>query len=198
MNKNKIKIRHLQSFDLADVHEIFKGQSIIDGTMSLPFEPLEYTKRRLELSDDTIKLVAVVQDDHGKETVVGFSKMVTYPNSPRHRHVGEIDFMLIHEAWQGKGIGRQLMNALIDLAEKWLQITRLTLFVWTDNDAIHLYHKLGFEIEGTLPEFAFRDGRYIDAHIMGRLVSKRANRFEAMVTQDQLTNGHVKVAQPSF
>jgi putative acetyltransferase len=62
------------------------------------------------------------------------------------------------------------MQAGIDLADNWLNLRRLELEVFVDNEpAIQLYKKFGFTIEGTLVEFAFRDGRYVDTFTMARL-----------------------------
>ena len=52
------------------------------------------------------------------------------------------------------------MKAALDLADNWLNLTRIELEVCTDNQTgIALYEKWGFEIEGTLRHFAFRGGR---------------------------------------
>jgi putative acetyltransferase len=62
------------------------------------------------------------------------------------------------------------MHAGIDLADKWLNLTRLELEVYTDNEAaIQLYKRFGFELEGTLRQDAFRDGQYVDSYKMARL-----------------------------
>jgi putative acetyltransferase len=67
-------------------------------------------------------------------------------------------------------VGSALLEAVIELADKWLNLTRLEMEVYTDNEAaIALYKKFGFEIEGTLRKFAFRDGEYVDAYAMSRI-----------------------------
>jgi putative acetyltransferase len=67
-------------------------------------------------------------------------------------------------------VGTALMEAGIDLAENWLNLRRIELEVFVDNTpAIKLYEKRGFEIEGTLHDYAFRDGEYVDSYIMARL-----------------------------
>ena len=44
------------------------------------------------------------------------------------------------------------------------------LEVYTDNaPAIRLYKKFGFTVEGTLAQFSFREGQYVDSYIMARL-----------------------------
>ena len=179
-----ISIRHLQPEDVNAVHEMCSSQTVINGTMRLPYQALDYTRRRVEPVDGIIRLVAVADEE-----VVGYSELITYPNVPRHRHAGEVNMIMVREGWQNQGVGRQLMEAMVDLADQWLQITRLSLIVWTDNHrAVHLYQEMGFEIEGTMPEYAFRAGTYIDAYQMGRLSPNRAG-----VLQHVAQNGHLSV-----
>jgi L-phenylalanine/L-methionine N-acetyltransferase len=46
----------------------------------------------------------------------------------------------------------------------------LDLRVYVDNSpAIVLYKKFGFDIEGTHRRFAYRNGEYVDAHVIARL-----------------------------
>jgi putative acetyltransferase len=81
-------------------------------------------------------------------------------------HVG----MMVHEDFQGMGVGSALMEAILDLTDNWLGLTRLQLEVYTDNHrAIQLYQKHGFGEEGIWRAYAFRAGHYVDALVMGRL-----------------------------
>jgi putative acetyltransferase len=78
--------------------------------------------------------------------------------------------MSVDEALQGRGIGRALMAAVIDLADNWYNLRRLELEVYTDNDvAIRLYQRFGFIIEGTHRSYAYREGAFVDAYSMARL-----------------------------
>lgn len=62
------------------------------------------------------------------------------------------------------------MAALTNLADDWLNLTRLELEVFTDNQAaIHLYEYAGFETEGRLRQYAFRQGRFADVLNMARI-----------------------------
>ena len=74
-----------------------------------------------------------------------------------------------HPDHRGAGVGQELLDRMIDMADRWLQIRRLQLFVWTSNtSAIRLYESRGFGIEGTMKDFVFLDGAYADAHVMAR------------------------------
>ena len=62
------------------------------------------------------------------------------------------------------------MNACLDFADNWANYARVELTVHADNTrAIKLYESLGFEHEGRLRDFSFREGGYVDALLMGRL-----------------------------
>ena len=62
------------------------------------------------------------------------------------------------------------MAAIIELSDRWHGFRRLELSVWTDNDrAIRLYEGFGFEREGVMRRYAWRDGVWADALAMARL-----------------------------
>jgi putative acetyltransferase len=80
--------------------------------------------------------------------------------------------MAVRDDWQAKGVGTVLVQAAIDLAEKWLNISRIELDVFADNDpAIRLYQKFGFKTEGRRVGYGLRDGLMVDTYAMARLRS---------------------------
>jgi GNAT superfamily N-acetyltransferase len=73
-------------------------------------------------------------------------------------------------AWQGQGVGSRLLAAVLDLADNWMNVQRVELSVYADNEAaIALYRKFGFDTEGLFREYAVRDGALVDALSMARL-----------------------------
>jgi len=159
-----ITIRRTEPGDCEALRQVFAQPKVILGTLQLQLPSLEQWRKRLaEPAEGLFSLVACVEDE-----VVGGLDLHTFPHHPRRRHAGQIG-MAVRDDWQGKGVGTALMKAAIDLADKWLNLTRLELEVYVDNAAaIGLYEKLGFGIEGTMVDFAFRDGRYVDSHMMAR------------------------------
>jgi putative acetyltransferase len=78
--------------------------------------------------------------------------------------------MAVHDDYHGRGVGTALMVACLDLADNWLNLHRVDLDVYVDNEpALRLYKKFGFVIEGRLVDYAFRDGAYVDVYMMARL-----------------------------
>ncbi|HYV84124.1 MAG TPA: GNAT family N-acetyltransferase [Pyrinomonadaceae bacterium] len=160
-----LKIRRAEADDYEQVCEMFASAKVYEGTLQVPYPSREYWRKRIsENTDSVYRLVAIIDDG-----IVGMVDITTFPNRPRRKHVGAIG-ICVHADWQGKGLGTELMRAIVDLADNWLNLTRLELQVYTDNEAaIHLYERFGFEVEGTLRQHAFRDGRYVDSTMMGRL-----------------------------
>ncbi|GAA5194094.1 GNAT family N-acetyltransferase [Ferrimonas gelatinilytica] len=88
---------------------------------------------------------------------------------PRRRHVGQVG-MFVHDEWQGLGAGTALMAAAVELADNWLNLSRLELEVYPDNEAaLALYRKFGFEQEGIARQAVFRSRRFTDVIKMARL-----------------------------
>jgi len=160
-----VTIRRAEPSDYEALYKIFTGTKVIRGTLQLPYPSLEvWRKRMAEPEEGRYNLVAVVDDQ-----VVGHLGLGTEPGRPRRKHVGEVG-MSVHDDFQGRGIGTALLKAAVDMADNWLNLLRLELTVFIDNEpAVRLYKKCGFEIEGTLRNHSFRAGQYVDVYFMARL-----------------------------
>jgi len=142
-----ITVRHSEPEDYEALHRIFSG-------------PRAWRERLSEPPEGLYSLVACVDEE-----VVGSLSLENSPTRWRMRHVGSIG-MAVRDDWQGRGVGTALMEAALDLADNWLNLTRVELSVYVDNA---LYEKFGFEVEGTHRRFAFRGGEYVDSYSMARV-----------------------------
>lgn len=163
--KPLVTIRRAEIDDHRDLCAIHASPGVVRGTLQLPMPSSRVWRRRLENAPDSSHdLVAVIDD-----RVVGAASLVLEARSPRRRHVGSVG-MAVHDDWQRRGVGTALLAALLDLADNWLNLARLELYVFADNvAAVSLYQRFGFVEEGTLARYAFRDGDYADALLMARL-----------------------------
>jgi ribosomal protein S18 acetylase RimI-like enzyme len=98
--------------------------------------------------------------------VVGYVKLRQATELESSRHVLHVAGLAVDPRHQGRGIGRVLMQAAIDEAER-RGARRLTLRVLEPNKrAQRLYESLGFDVEGVQREEFFLDGRYVDDVLM--------------------------------
>jgi putative acetyltransferase len=164
MSSTDILIRALEPEDMADVTEAMSQPLAIWGTLQVPFTSLAARQKRNQATPPGhVRLVAVID---GK--VIGTCGL--HPaDSVRRAHAAAIG-MAVHDAYAGRGAGTALMAAVVNQADRWLNLKRLELTVFSDNSrAIALYERFGFEPEGLFRAYAWRDGAYVDAITMARL-----------------------------
>jgi putative acetyltransferase len=157
----EITVRHAEPEDYEAMHRIMCGPRVAAGTLQLPLQPAEAWRKRLaEPPEGLFLLVACVEGE-----VVGNLGLETSPNRPRIRHAGSIG-MAVRDDWQGRGVGTALMEAALDLADNWLNLSRLELTVYTDNAAGMSFpvHEISSPGISRLPRRAPPSGRWLTAH----------------------------------
>jgi len=84
----------------------------------------------------------------------------------RYRHRASLGISIRKEYWN-QGLGRYLMELLIDYARKHPVINMVELEVSADNDrGIHLYQSLGFQMVGEYKRFFLVGDHYCNAYYM--------------------------------
>jgi putative acetyltransferase len=163
-------IRRAEASDFEAFRQTFEDESAYSGTLQVPFPSSDVWKKRLEGNGpDDYVLLALID---GKPA--GNAGMHAPQASPRRAHVRHLG-ITVRSEFQGKGVGNALMEALVGLADNWLNVSRLELTVFTDNErAIALYRKHGFEVEGTHKAYALRAGTWADVYSMARIRFKPA------------------------
>jgi putative acetyltransferase len=163
-----ITIRRANPGDAAAYARIMGEADVYANLLQLPYADEESWRQRLTDSTAPGKPdLGLVAELDG--VVVGSAGLHPVGFAHRRRHAMMLGISVASEA-QGKGVGRALMAALCDYADRWAGVLRIELTVFTDNErAIALYRKFGFAVEGTHRAYALRDGRYVDALFMARL-----------------------------
>jgi len=151
--------------DAEAIAEIMTQPQVYAGTLQLPHTTPESWRKRLEANDPNYDYLLVAEVEGKVVANAGLHR----GRRPRSYHVASLGIS-VHDAYQGQGIGKALMAALIDAADRWLNILRIELEVYPDNErAIKLYESFGFVVEGRKRMSAFRDGQYVDTLVMGRI-----------------------------
>lgn len=154
---SNIRLRPLERDDLKFVHNLANDANVMRYWFEEPYEAFvelqelydkhiqDQTERRFVLEDDGVNLglVELIEIDH------------------IHRRA---EFQIIVDpAHQNKGYATAATRLAMDYAFMALNLYKLYLIVDTENTkAIHIYSKLGFEVEGVLRHEFFSHGAYRD------------------------------------
>lgn len=131
------------------------------GEFSMTVEEEEQFIKSVSLKQNALLLVAEVDGE-----IVG---NLNFSGGHRKRieHTGEFGVSVCKRYW-GLGIGRSLIEYMIDWAKESGIIRKINLRVRADNEsALGLYKKLGFEMEGKISREFQIDGEFYDAFHMG-------------------------------
>jgi putative acetyltransferase len=158
-------IRRIEPQDAAAMARLQTAAGVVRHTSQQPYQSAADWQQKLqELPAHCYWLVASSTDGD-----VMASAGLNILQQPRCRHVADL-FLVVRDEWQGRGVGRALMQALLDAADNWLGLIRLQLMAQQDNArAIALYQRFGFQHEGVVRQDILQDGRYVDSVVMARL-----------------------------
>ncbi|HET7835906.1 MAG TPA: GNAT family N-acetyltransferase [Variovorax sp.] len=166
MQVRKARVADAEAFAL-----MMADPGVYPQLLQMPYGDAELWRQRLTqmCASDKGDLLLVVEID-GR--VVGAAGLHSTGASPRRRHAMGLG-MQVQPEWQGRGVGTLLMQSLCDYADRWLGLSRLELIVYTDNvRAQALYRRFGFVDEGVHRSYALRDGVYVDALAMARVLPR--------------------------
>lgn len=162
-----IEFRRAELRDAEAIAQLMADPAVFAGLLQLPYPGVDAWRKRLESrahEQDNLHLLAIADG-----AVIGSAGLHSMAWTPRRKHVTGLGIS-VAAAWQGKGVGDELMRRLLEWADNWAGYLRIELTVYTDNArAIALYRKHGFVDEGISRAHALRDGLYVDSLIMARL-----------------------------
>ncbi len=159
-------VRQAKDEDWLGAYEILQSPQVVYFTGHATPPSKEDTRKRWETRLAEPNVHTLVAETTGQ--IVGYVRMGQ--GRGKGSHVGTISTILVHPNWQYRGIGTRLAEEMLNLAYDSLGLKRLRITVHADNQAaIHIYEKLGFEIEGTERQATYKDGKYVDILVMGRV-----------------------------
>jgi len=161
---NPILIRSAEPEDAPRIAALLGQPGVFEGLLQTPDAPnasrMEYHQK---LEPHACRLVAVAGEE-----IVGSAGLHVSP-ALRRMHVRSLG-LCVATAWQGRGVGRRLLERALHWADNWAGVLRVELNVHIDNDrAISLYRSMGFVEEGRHKAYSLMNGRYVDSLSMARL-----------------------------
>lgn len=167
MLSDPISVRRARPGDAAGFARLMADVEVYGNLMQLPWPTEEMWRARIEDMASPQRTDLQLVAERGGELV---GSLGLHPHAAlRRRHVAMLGISVALPA-QGQGVGRALMQAACDYADRWGQILRIELTVYRDNQrAQALYRRFGFRVEGEHRAYALRDGQYADVLAMARL-----------------------------
>jgi putative acetyltransferase len=161
---DEVLIRPVRLEDAEALWKIAREEGVIETTMALPSLRLEQRRQSLSALDENDHYLVAESAGH----VIGIAGLTV--GTGRLRHSGSL-FVYVARQRQGQGIGTRLLQALLDLADKWLLLRRIELTVLVENEgAKRLYERLGFVVEGRRKMSVISQGEMKDEWLMARYI----------------------------
>lgn len=168
-NGMKIEFRPCQSDDTEMLWEMFSTLSKNSISNLIP----PFTRKRIENwtskidYEKVLVIVAVIEKENKKQIIADASLMFNSNEDSKHKaQLG----IAVHDKYQNKGIGTALLKHLLNIA-KMKKLKKIWLEVVTNNNiAIHIYKKVGFQIEGKLVKERIINDKYRDEYRMAILL----------------------------
>jgi len=162
-----VTIRPATPADIPHIVRIY-APAVLTGSSSFELEPpddMEMARRMKAVLDGGYPYLAA--ESGGR--FAGYAYASVYRTRPAYRHSVE-DSVYIAPEMQGRGIGRALMQTLIEECTK--RGFRQMLAVIGDSPnqpgSVRLHEACGFRVVGQLPGIGYKFGRWVDTLLMQR------------------------------
>ncbi|KSU81118.1 Protein N-acetyltransferase, RimJ/RimL family [Fictibacillus enclensis] len=159
----------LRSFETADIRELHRWSNDSRSILMVGRTPLTYEQVLQEVEGKRRNNDLLLGIENEEQQLVGWVFLKDIDHGHGRASIG---ILLAPEA-RGKGYGKIAMEQMIDVGFKQLRLNKIYLTTrGTNEQAIGLYKKIGFTVEGKLRQHAYVDGQYLDTYFMGILASE--------------------------
>ncbi len=157
-----IHIRLATVEDLAAINDIY-NHFVLHSTCTYQEEPETMADRRAWFQNRAPAhpvTVAVVANE-----VVGWAALSPYHRRAAYRHTVENSVYVAH-AYHGRGIGRMLLQDLIDRARAIGHHSMIGVIDAEQAASIRLHESMGFREVGRMRDLGFKFGRWLDVQYL--------------------------------
>ena len=162
-----MKVR-LATLDDAEAIRAIYNPEVLESTVTFDLVPRTLEDQQQWLDEHSGAHPALVAVDG--ESVVGFGSLSEYKSRPAYRTSVE-DSVYVHRSHQGKGVGRLLLESLLELATDHGFHAVFARIVGGHEASIGLHQACGFELIGTEKEVGRKFGQWLDVVIMQKLLT---------------------------
>ena len=159
--RSDVTIRLAMEADVDGITEVY-NEAIRTTTATFDMEPKSREDRMQWFESHGPRHPILVAEMDGM--VVGWTCLNQWSDRPAYDATAETSFY-VKEEFRGKGIGRQLKQAIIDESRKLGYHTLIARAAQGSDESIHLNESFGFKHIGTMKEVGRKFGKLLDVHI---------------------------------
>lgn len=138
-------------------------------TNTFDLEPRSHADQLAWLERHTGAHPAVVAEDEESQAVLGFGSLSTYRARPAYATTVE-DSVYVAEGARGQGVGRAILNQLLELAADHGFHAVIARVVGENQGSIALHEACGFTLVGVEREVGRKHGRWLDVVELQRML----------------------------
>ena len=161
-----IQIRRANVTDLEAITAIY-NEAILTTTATFDTEPKLVDDRLPWFEAHDARHPILVAEIDGR--IVGWASLSRWSDRAAYDDTAETSFYVGSES-RGRGIGRQLKQAIIDEATALGFHTLIARVAEGSNESLHLNESFGFFHVGTLKQVGRKFGRLLDVHILQKML----------------------------
>lgn len=157
----------LATLDDAEGIRAIYNREVLEGTATFDLRPRTPEDQRRWLTDRSgahAVMVAVLGDE-----VIGFGSLSAYRDRPAYTTTVE-DSVYVAPGHQGKGVGRAVLEALVEAAEMRGFHTVIGRIAGGNEASIALHQRCGFTVVGVEREVGRKFRRWLDVTVVQRVL----------------------------
>jgi L-amino acid N-acyltransferase YncA len=164
-----LTIREAKLPDLGAITEIY-NEAILKTAATFDTQPKTPEEQKSWFAEHGPKYPMIVAEQDGH--VVGWASLSMWSDRCAYTDTAE-GSLYVKEEYQGKGIGRKLLEAIIQAGQK-AGLHNVVARITEGNEvSIHLCESVGFEHIGVMKEVGRKFGKLLDVNLMQKIYDSR-------------------------
>jgi len=164
-----LTIREAKLPDLGAITEIY-NEAILKTVATFDTQTKTVEEQKSWFAEHGSKYPMLVAEQDGY--VVGWASLSMWSDRCAYSDTAE-GSLYVKEEYQGKGIGRKLLEAIIRAGQKAGLHTVVARITGGNEASIHLCESVGFEHIGVMKEVGRKFGKLLDVNLMQKIYDSR-------------------------
>ncbi len=180
----RLVIRKATTGDLESITEIY-NHSIQTSNATFDLEPRSLSEQRawFQTHGDRYPILVAESDrravgaEGDSPSVIGWASLSPWSDRCGYRVAVEVS-VYVSSDHQGRGVGRQLCQAILTRCEQLGFHAALARITAGNQASLRLFERFGFEQVGLLKEVGYKFGQLLDVHVLERIFPSPEGRLE--------------------